>query len=133
MRGLHALAALLLMVSARTVAAQVPADLTQAIKARDQAVGKVDVPAWERLTATGFTVVDDNGHRFTRAERLTDFKKTKPAGSPGVCGQERTAMFANGTTATRTCLIDGTWWLDVWVKGATGWQVVAVQGTRAAK
>jgi len=128
----YLVAALLLCTAPVVVAAQAPADLVQAAHARDQAVDKVDVATWERLTAPEFTVVNETGHLLTRAERIAELRKAKPAPSPIPCGQERIAMLANGNAAVRRCL-SGVWWTDVWVKSGTGWQVVAVQGTPAGK
>src|SRR5690348_5055171 len=88
MRSSSGIAALILVVASFALPAQVPADLTQAFKARDQAIDKVDVAAWERVTAAGFIVVDDTGRRLTRAERLTQFKKSKPATTVSTCGQQ---------------------------------------------
>lgn len=116
-----------------TLSGQVPADLVQAAQARDQAIDKVDVAAWERLTAPDFTAVNETGHLFTRADRIAKLKKTKPGTLPTSCGQERITMFANGSAALRRCLTGGNWWIDVWAKSASGWQVIAVQGTRAAR
>ncbi len=115
------------------LSAQAPPDFVQAARARDEAIDKVDIATWERLTATNFTVVNDIGRFLTRAERIAEFKNAKPAASPSVCGQEQIVLFANGAAATRRCLTAGSWWLEVWVKSASGWQAVAVQGTPAAK
>src|SRR5689334_7805631 len=104
MRRPHVLAALVVMATPLTLAAQIPADLAQAIKARDQTIDKVDLATWERLTASDFTLVDEKGRRLTRAERVSEFKKATPATTASICGQQRTTMFAGGTTATRTCL-----------------------------
>jgi hypothetical protein len=112
---------------------QAPADLVQAVRARDAAIEKVDVATWQRFTASEFTVVNDAGRLLTLAERITELKQTKPAPSSTPCGQERITMFANGTAATRRYRCGTTWWLDLWVKSASGWQALAVQGTPAAK
>ena len=112
---------------------QAPADLVQAARARDAAIDKVDVATWQRFTAPEFTVVNDAGRLLTLAERITELKQSKPVASPTPCGQERITMFANGTAATRRYRCGATWWLDVWVKSASGWQALAVQGTPAAK
>lgn len=115
------------------VKGQAPGDLAQAARARDLAIDKVDVTTWERLTAPDFTVVNETGRLLTRTERIAEFKKMKPAASPSTCGQERIVMFASGNAATRRCLSEGNWWIEVWAKSGSGWQAVAVQGTRAAK
>ena len=73
------LAALVLVAS--PAAAQAPAELRAAMAARDSAIAKGDAPAWDQLTAAAFTVVQEDGVMMTRAERLTQFKAQKPAGS----------------------------------------------------
>ena len=63
------------------IAAQVPADLREAMRARDEAVVKADAATWDRLTADDFTVVLADGTLLTKAERLAQFK-TQQAMSP---------------------------------------------------
>jgi hypothetical protein len=137
MKTSHVVVALILSASPLLYATQttqpIPADLLQAANARDAAVDKIDVPAWDRLTAPEFTTVNETGHFMTRAERLAEFKKDKPRATPSVCAQPKNTMFANGTAAVRRCLGDGVWWTTVWTKTTGGWQVIAVQGTVAAK
>ena len=116
-----------------TLAGQTPADLVQAMRARDQAVDKADVAAWERLTAPEFTLVTETGQLLTRADRVAELKKATPAASPSICDQEQITMFARGSAATRRCLDGGIWWIAVWAKSDSGWRVVAVQGTSAPK
>ena len=111
----------------------VPTELSRAVKARDVAIDKVDVAAWERLTAAEFTVVNESGHFMTHAERLAELRKAKPNATPSECAQQKVTMFANGTAAVRRCLAAGVWWTDVWTKTSVGWQAIAVQGTVAAK
>ncbi len=123
----------LCVVLPMVVTGQAPADLVQAVAARDTAIDKADLATWQRLTASQFTVVNDAGRLLTLAERIAELKQTKPAAKPTPCSQEQFTMFANGTTATRRYRCGATWWLDVWVKSASGWQAVAVQGTPAAE
>ena len=125
--------ALVFFVLPMVLAGQAPADLVQAVRARDTAIDKVDVATWQRLTASEFTVVNDTGRLLTLAERIAELKQTKPVASPTPCGQEKFTMLANGTAATRRYRCGATWWLDVWVKSASGLQALAVQGTPAAK
>ncbi len=133
----HILTALLLCCAPVFVGAQSPAqappDLVKAIQARSDAVDKVDAATWERFTTSRFTVVGPDGRRLTRAERLAELRQAKPAATPSACSSERITMFAGGTAATRQCLDGGTWWIEVWTKTGQQWQVVAVQGTTAAK
>jgi hypothetical protein len=133
----HFLTALVLCCAPVLVEGQAPPqaspDLVKAIQARSDAIDKVDTATWERFTTSRFTVVNPDGRRLTRAERLTELKQAKPAATPSACGSERITMFAGGTAATRQCLDGGNWWLEVWTKTGQQWQVVAVQGTTAAK
>jgi hypothetical protein len=113
--------------------AQAPVDFLQAAKARDQAIDKVDIAAWERLTAPEFTEVLETGRLLTRLEVRAKPRNQKPAAAAFVCGEERITTFANGNAATRRCLSEGNWWLEVWVRSGGVWQAVAAQGTPAAK
>src|SRR5712692_11853932 len=60
------------------MAAQVPPELRQAMRARDLAVAKADAVTWDRLTTADFTVVTPGGTLFTKAERLAQLKQQKP-------------------------------------------------------
>lgn len=133
MHRIQILVALLVCSAPVVVAGQAPADLIKATQARDQAIAKVDVPAWERLTAPGFTVVNKTGHLLTRVERIAELKETTPADSVTPSAQEGITTFANGRAAVRRRLSDGVWWTEIWEKSGSGWRVVAVQGTPAAK
>ena len=134
MMSKHFLAALVLCCAPVLVEGQAPPDLVKAIKARAEAVDKVDVATWERYTTSRFTVVQPTGNLLTRADRVAELKQAKPAASPTPCTSERITMFAGGVGATRRCLdAAGAWWLEVWTKAGSQWEVVAVQGTTAAK
>src|SRR2546428_13888022 len=59
------------------MAAQVPADLREAMRARDEAVAKADSATWDRLTTDDFTVVLADGTLLTKSERLGQFQTPK--------------------------------------------------------
>jgi uncharacterized protein DUF4440 len=121
------------LVSTTTIA-QVPADLREAMRARDEAVAKADAATWDRLTADDFTVVQADGILMTKAERLAQFK-TQQAMTPQPARQEQIKQY--GDIFVRRALVHvrsgDAWVLDIWVKDARGWRVAAVQVTSAKK
>ena len=62
MSKLPVLIAMLVCCTPALVAGQAPADLVQAMRAGDQAIGKADLPTWEKLTGGAFTLVNETGH-----------------------------------------------------------------------
>jgi hypothetical protein len=121
------------LVSTATIA-QVPADLREAMRARDEAVAKADATTWDRLTADDFTVVQADGILMTKAERLAQFK-TQQAMTPQPARQEQVKQYGDiFVRRARVHVRSGdAWVLDIWVKDATGWRVAAVQVTSAKK
>jgi len=121
------------LVSTATIA-QVPADLREAMRARDEAVAKADAATWDRLTADDFTVVQADGILMTKAERLAQFK-TQQAMTRQQARQEQIKQY--GDIFVRRALVHvrsgDAWVLDIWVKDAKGWRVAAVQVTSAKK
>ena len=111
-------------------AAQFPADLQAAMRARDSAITKVDAATWARLTADGFTVVQADGILMTKSERLVQFKGQQPS-APTT--HERLDIKHYQDVYVRRFLAGGEWVLDIWAKDAGGWRVVAVQVTAAKK
>lgn len=105
-------------------ASQVPADLREAMRARHEAVCKIDAATWDRLTADEFTVVVPEGKLLTKAERLAALKTEKPRPVPAVL-QERIERY--GETVIRRFLDDNEWILEVWVRRDGAWRVVAAQ------
>ena len=115
--------------------AQVPADLREAMRARDEAVAKADSATWDRFTTDDFTVVLADGSLLTKAERLAQFK-TQQATTPTPAQHEQIKHF--GDVFVRRALrqvrnTGAAWVLDIWVKDAKGWRVTAVQVTNAKK
>ena len=120
--------ALGLIASAAT--AQSPADLRAAMGTRDSAIAKVDAAAWDRLTASTFTVVQEDGVMMTKAERLTQFKAQKPtAFEPRT--RERVVRYGDAYVARY--LSGGAWILEFWVREDGRWKTAAVQVTTAKK
>ena len=116
------------------VAAQVPAELREAMRARDLAVVKADIATWDRLTTGDFTVVTPDGIMLTKAERLAQLKQQKPDTLRSVL-QEHVTRYGD-TAVRRMRRASGAgevWIMDVWVKDARGWRVAAVQVTPVKK
>src|SRR5436309_3419453 len=111
------------------IAAQVPAELREAMRARAEAA------TWDRLTTDDFTVVLADGTLLTKGERLAQFK-TQQATPPAPAQQEQIKHY--GDVFVRRALrqvrdAGAAWVLDIWVKDAKGWRVAAVQVTSAKK
>ena len=106
-------------------AEQIPAELQEAIRLRDEAVSKKDTATWDRLTTTDFTTVLDDGRLQTKAERLAQLKgeKPEPLAPPA---REQFATYAD-TVVRREQAQDGTWSLTVWVKQGQAWRAAAFQ------
>ena len=129
---LRLLAALLLVVGSapRMGLAQVPADLREAMKARDQAASAKDAETWDRLTHEDFTVVLGDGVLRTKAERLAHLKTQRP--TPWVAPTQETVT-VRGEIAVQRFRSTDTWDIVIWVKDAKGWRVIAAQDTPAKK
>jgi hypothetical protein len=113
-----------------SVAAQVPAQLQQAMRARDEAVAKADAATWDRLTVDDFTVVLADGTLMTKAERLAQLK-TQKATTPVPVQQVQVKRY--GDVFVRRFRNSDAWVLDIWVKHGRTWRVAAVQVTTAKK
>lgn len=114
--------------------AQVPAELREAMRARDEAVAKADAATWDRLTTDDFTVVLPDGSLLTKAERLAQFK-TQKATTPAPPQQEQIKHYGDVFVrrALRQASPGDTWVLDIWVKDPKVWRVAAVQVTSVKK
>lgn len=126
------LSAVALALTAQIHAAQVPADLQEAIRLRAQAVAKKDAAVWDRLTTDDFTTVLEDGHLQTKGERLSQLKGEKPEALPPPPLAERFSTHGN-TVIQRTQGQDRSWIITVWVKDGQDWRVAAVQITPAQK
>ena len=117
------------------LAAQVPAELREAMRARDEAVAKADAVTWDRLTTDDFTVVLADGTLLTKAERLAQFK-TQQATTPAPAQHEQIKHYGDVFVRRAVRQVRDTgaaWVLDIWVNDAKGWRVSAVQVTSAKK
>jgi hypothetical protein len=112
------------------MAAQVPVELQEAIRARDEATAKADAATWDRLTTDDFTVVIADGTLMTKAERLAQFK-TQKALTPVPAQHEQIQRY--GDVFVRRYRNADAWILAIWVKDGGGWRVAAVQVTTAKK
>ena len=111
-------------------AAQVPAELREAMRARDEAIAKADTATWDRLTSADFTDVRTDGILMTRAERLALLKTQKPT-TPVPRDQVQTKHY--GDVFVRRSRTPDAWVLDIWVKEAGVWRVAAAQLTTAKR
>lgn len=127
LRLIFVVLALLLPV---TAIAQAPADLREAMRARDRAVALADASTWDRLTADDFTVVQEDGVLMTKAERLAQMKMQKPGVETPV---QRESVKRYGDAYVRRFLFGDVWVLEMWTKSVGGWRNVAVQVTTAKK
>jgi hypothetical protein len=77
------------------LSAQVPAELRELMRTRDEAIAKADGPTWDRLTADGFTVVLADGVlRTKRSGRPSSRRHTPPPGCQrSKSRSSRTAMW----------------------------------------
>jgi hypothetical protein len=138
------------------LAAQVPADLANAIRARDGAEFALDAVAWDRLTADEFTIVLADGILMTKAQRLAQMRSQGPTIRPlfyidGVLvseGGERAPLArpdeqvpgyaeeqitAYSTVFVRRFLRADSWILEIWVKDHAQWRVRTAQMTSATR
>ena len=120
---------LVLAISVATtgLAAEIPAELRQAIRARDEAVAKKDASTWDRLTTADFIAVRPDGKLMNKAERLAQLKLAKPEARPK---PKQEQFIRHGDTVFRQLQeTNGTLWIDVWVKEGETWRVASSQGT----
>lgn len=109
---------------------QSPPDLRAAMGARDSALARVEATAWDRQTASTFTVVQEDGVMMTKAERLAQIRTQKPtAFRPRI--REHVARYGDAYVARY--LDDGKWILELWVREDGRWKVAAVQVTTVKK
>jgi Domain of unknown function (DUF4440) len=120
----RALLALILSPLSSLAGPEVPPKLRQAMRARHEAVCRIDAATWDRLTANEFTVVVPEGQLLTKPERLAALKTEKPRPGPAV-RQERIQRY--GDTVLHRFLDVDEWILEVWVLQDGAWRVVAAQ------
>ena len=132
MRTMRTLALVLVALGsiASAATAQTPAELRAAMGARDSAIANGDATTWDRLTASTFTVVQEDGVMMTRAERLAQFKTQKPTAFEP---RTRERVVRHGEAYLARYLSGGLWILELWVREDGRWKVAAVQVTAARK
>jgi hypothetical protein len=123
-------AVLALSVASTGLAADIPEELEKAVRTRDHAVETRDASTWERMTMPGFIVVRPDGRLMNRAERALQIKTTKAEPRPK---PKQEQFIRYGDTVIRQLQeVNGTFWIDVWVKDGDNWRVASSQGTRPA-
>jgi hypothetical protein len=122
---------LLLLLAASTFAAEIPAELEQAVRARDEAVAKKDADTFDRLTTSDFITVRPDGKLMNKAERLAQLMADEPQARPKP-KQEQFIRYGD-TVLRQLQAADGTLWIDVWVKEGQVWRVASGQGTRPSR
>jgi hypothetical protein len=91
--------ALFLAVPLRA-AESIPADLREAIRMRMDALAKVDIATWDRLTTDDFTTVLEDARLQTKAERMAQLKGETPQ-PPAKQLQQR--LLATATSSSIVC------------------------------
>ena len=128
-RPMNAIRTLLFLVAASTFAGEIPVELEQAVRARDEAGAKKDGATWERLTTSDFIAIRPEGTLLNKAERLAQLMAEEPQARPK---PKQEQFIRYGDTVIRQLQgLDGTLWIDVWVKDHQVWRVASSQGTRA--
>ena len=107
-----------------------PAELQEAMRARDEAIAKADADTWDRFTTADFTDVRTDGILMTRAERLALLETQTP--TTPVLREQVQIKHYDDVYVRRSRTVDA-WVLDIWVKDAGVWRVVAAQITTAKK
>lgn len=120
------------LFAAGSIAAEVPADLQEAIRTRQEAVANRDAATWDRLTTADFTLVDASGRISTKAERLAQLKEEGLSETPPKLQQEHFTRYGD-TVIQRKLTARGSWIISVWVRDGQAWRVAAVQVTASTK
>jgi len=150
-RYLLQVALALVCVAPCAAAAQLPAKVDKAMRARDRAEVTFDATVWDRFTADDFTIVLADGTLMTKAERLAQLR-TQGASIDGQVVSEAIVIehpFAlpetplrrhtdvqiqrHGNVFVRRFRQDDIWIVEIWAKDGLGWRVQAAQVTRARK
>ena len=123
---LRLLAVIVLVLAPTSAFAQLPADLREAMQARDQAAAAKDAATWDRLTREDFAVVLGDGVLRTKTERLAHLRSQKP--TAWVPPQDERVTYL-GNVAIQRFRSGEVWAILVWVRDEKGWRVVAAQDT----
>lgn len=122
---------LALSVATTCFAAEIPAELKQAILVRDAAVANKDASTWDHLTTPDFIAVRPDGTLMNKTERLEQLKTAKAEARPK---PKQEQFIRYGDTVIRQLQeANGTLWIDVWVKDGPTWRVASSQGTPPKK
>jgi len=151
----------LMLVIPCAMAAQVPADLANAIGTRDRAELAFDPVTWGRLTADDFTIVLADGTLMTKAQQLAqlesqgqvrceacvlrpvfyidgrpvsevvEFLQPLPRAEVRVSGYPKEQIARHGNVFARRFHRAGYWILEIWVKDQGEWRVQMTQITSA--
>ena len=114
----------------RAIAAQVPTELRDAMRARDEAIAKADTATWNRLTSAEFMGVRADGTFMTKADRLALLNTQMP--TTPVPREQVQIKHYDDVFVRRSRIVDA-WVIDIWVKDDGVWRVVAAQLTTAKK
>ena len=92
---------------------------------------KKDAVIFDRLTTSDFITVRPDGKLMNKAERLAQLMAEEPQARPKP-KQEQFIRYGD-TVLRQLQAVDGTLWLDVWVKEGQVWRVTSSQGTRPSR
>jgi len=151
----------LILVIPGAMAAQVPADLANAIGTRDRAELAFDPVTWGRLTADDFTIVLADGTLMTKAQQLAQLESQRrvrceacvlrpvfyidgmpvsegvellqplPRAEARVSGYPQEQIARRGSVFLHRFHRAGNWILEIWVKDHGEWRVQMAQITSA--
>ncbi|MGH7612863.1 MAG: hypothetical protein ACREMW_02310 [Gemmatimonadales bacterium] len=143
------------------MAAQVPAELANAIRTRDRAELASDPVTWDRLTGDDFTIVLADGTLMTKAQQLAQLKnqgrvrceacvlrpvfyidgmpvsegvellQPLPRAEVRVSGYPEEQIARHGSVFVRRFHRAGNWILEIWAKDHREWRVQMAQITSA--
>lgn len=97
--------------------------------ARDEAFYAVDAEQWGKYTAEDFTTVQQNGHFYTRTNRIENLKTQKQR--PYV-SREREQFEVQGDIVVTRFFSGGLWVVEVWKLVNGAWVSVMSQATTAS-
>jgi hypothetical protein len=121
---------LALFSAAGRIDAQVPAALRAAMHARDSAVYNADAATWSKYTTDGYTTVQQDGSRMTKAERVANLRSQTPKPYQPRMREQNTPY---GNAFVARFYSSGLWLLEVWVNENGAWKVAESQATFAKK
>ncbi len=110
------------------VGAQLPDDLSAAMRARDIAFYAADSEQWEMYTASDYTTVQQDGSFLTREQRLVTLREQTPR--PYV-PRSREQNEQRGNIVIARFFSGGLWVLEVWTRESGTWKVLTTQVTTA--